>query len=132
MFVPDYLFYRFATWFYRSDGPSGSRAVVVVSALYTVVVWTLSYCAFCAVMGGTVAGHSWLNKYSRLFLLYVMLLWCTISYLTHLHYRNSYERFVTRWKNDQSIEVVTKTAMAISSLVLIFSLCYKIARYLQF
>jgi len=132
MFIPDYLFYRFATLFYKGDGSGGSRAVIIVSAMYYAISWALSYCILCFLVGGTSAGGLWINNNSVLVDTYIYGSLLLICLLTHFRYRHKLGIYVLKWGNDKPIQAIIKTTIVISVLFSVFIFSYQIVRYSQF
>lgn len=132
MFIPDYLFYRLATWFYKGDGPGGSRAVVAITLMYTTILCTFSYLLLCFLVGGTLAGGLWINDNVTFVKTYSISPIFIIGYLTHHRYQCRLETFVNRWGNDKPIQAFTKTVLVISVLFSVFIFSYQIVRYSQF
>ena len=132
MFVTDYLFYRFATWFYKGDGPSGVRASLVVSIMCTCAFWALSYSCFCLVMGSTVTADNWLNNRHHMALTGIMGSWVCIATIIYRNYCEKYSVLQRRWQADANSVAVGKTCLALSVLVLVLYTSYAACRYLEF
>ena len=130
--LPDYLFYCFAKWFYKGDGPSGGRAILVVAILFTSVYCALSYLLFCLAIGHTVATDKILNAHQRICFGYVMAAWITIAFFTFKHYKNKFAFLSTKWDNENGWNRRLKNTISITAFVSILYLCYVIFAKLYF
>lgn len=127
MFFPDYLFYKFALWFLKSDGEGGSRAGIAVSALYMAVLWTVGiYIIY------RLEGSIWINEHLKYIVICACTIWCVIVYANYRRYRNKFRDLDIRWRNDSILTSIIKAAFAMTTYFLILFLSIKITHELPF
>lgn len=132
MLLPDYLFYCFAKWFYKGDGPFGSRAIIIVAILFTAVYCALSYLLFSLVIGNTVATDKILNAHQRIWFGYIMAAWVTIAFFTFKHYKSKFAFLSAKWDNENAWSKRLKNVIAITAFFSILYSCYAIFAKLYF
>ena len=132
MLLPDYLFYCFAKWFYKNDGPLGGRAILVIAILFTAVYCAISYLLLCLVIGHTVATDKILNAHQHICLGYVMAAWFTIAFFTFKHYKSKFTFLSAKWDKESACNKRLKNAISITSFISTLYLCYVIFAKLYF
>ena len=127
----DYLFYRFAIWFYRTDGRFAARALIAVSMVQLAMLWPFVLYSLYYVSGGPGSRHN-----PKPILLVTLPLWVLVCLLNYRRYSrensNRFDALTFRWKHDNPRTTIVKTLAATISYFLLFYLSYKATCSLAF
>ena len=127
MFFPDYLFYKFASWFFKNDGEGGSRAGMAVSIMYLCVLWDITVYVLYRLKGG-----AWIDEHLKYLTTCVCLVLVTIVCLNYYRYRNKFKYLESKWKDDSPLISGIKTFTSMAAYFLILFLSIKITHDLPF
>ena len=123
----DYLFYRFATWFYRGDGSSGNRAILAVSMMQFALLLPWFLFALCWVVGTARAQHHQDAIFAA-----VLLVWVLCAWANYRRYRNRFEALARRWQQEKGMTAGLKTLTAVTAFIASFYLAYQMDGALPF
>jgi hypothetical protein len=127
MVFADYLYYKFALFFFKGDGKSGSRAGIAVSIMYTAVLWTV-----CVYLAYRIEGGPWVDKYLKQLVISVSIIWCIIVYANYRRYNKRFDYLHSKWENESASVATFKTLASMLAYFLILALSIKITHELSF
>lgn len=122
---PDYLYYCVTSWFGPHD--DGSRAGVIISAMYTapffaVATWTVY------ALAGTPGVHQQLKALTIL----AAVVFALFTLLNYRRYRDSYARLSAQWSHLGRHERTVKTVAAVGGCLLIFLASFLVVHFTPF
>lgn len=127
MVLFDYLFYRFATWFYREDGSFGTRAMLAVSLMQFALLLPWFLFIICWAIGTPRAQRHQDPIFGAVILLLLLCAWGN-----YRRYRNRFDALSMRWKHEKYATTLLKTLASVTAFLASFYLAYKIGCALPF
>ena len=124
-YFPDYLYYRVTGWFGPHD--DGSRAGVLISAMYTAPLFAGAIWAVHAVAGTPGVHHQ-----LKLLTILAAVVFALFTLLNYRRYRNSDAQLAAQWEHQGLIECRVKTTAALSGCLLIFLVSFLVLHFTPF
>ena len=126
MIIVDYIFYRFATWFYKGDA-GGSRAGMLVSLIWSLlvfvpVVWLLNY----------FNQPHWIQQHLKLITGLFIGIWIPVVYANYRRYAAAYEALHRKWGNESAQKKTIGGVFALAVFLLVVSSSFTILHNMDF